>query len=205
METLKKLQSGLLICVANIRNMRKKIGLYSINGLRNGVNGLKKGILAIVAFCIMFLMASICSAHWMPESEMYVGGIGPGCTMSYVESIYGEPTHRNWFNTDGVRGVTYNYGNEFFVTGRTWSNDRMRKENDLPVVGYRLLANNLSTPSGFTVSVPIKTVAGMYGWGRKFQYRGKLGYTYEFPYERSMTFYVDSYGNINEIALGTDF
>lgn len=39
----------------------------------------------------------------MPKSELFVGGVGPGCTLEYVASVYGQPKEKRWFNSDGVR------------------------------------------------------------------------------------------------------
>ena len=117
----------------------------------------------LLLFTILLLNINVCFAHWMPESETFVGGVGPGCTLGYVKSIYGEPQQKKWFNGDGIRGVAYIYGPLFSITGRTWNNDP-RPENDLIVVGYSLKANNLSTPSGITVGIPYSTVSGMYGY-----------------------------------------
>lgn len=166
---------------------------------------LGKGILLVVCFVVMLFSSTVaCFAHWMPESETYVGGVGPGCTLSYVKSIYGEPDHKSWFNSDGVRGVTYEYGSKFRITGRTGSNDS-RAEDDLIVCGYDLKANNLATPSGITVGVPYKTVAGMYGSGAQLKSGGKVGYSYDFSDMREMSLYVNSDGIIVEIYVGTDF
>ena len=52
-------------------------------------------------------MSNCCLAHWLPKSELFVGGVGPGCTLEYVASVYGQPKEKRWFNSDGVRGVTY--------------------------------------------------------------------------------------------------
>ncbi|MCH4188650.1 MAG: hypothetical protein LKF74_08235 [Megasphaera sp.] len=163
---------------------------------------MKKIILTIIALA---LSISCSFAHWLPESETFVGGVGYGCTLEYVKSIYGEPSNKRWFNTDGVRGVTYSYGPLFSVTGRTWDKDQ-KPEGELTVTGYTLKANNLATPSGLTVGIPYETVANMYGSVPKWtSHDGRTGYIYEFNHLREMIFYVNSNGIINEIVFGTDW
>ena len=68
--------------------------------------------------CAWLLTAALCLAHSLPDTEAYVGGIGPGCTLGYVKSIYGEPTNAKRFTSDGVRVATYWYGDGFRVIGR---------------------------------------------------------------------------------------
>lgn len=161
-------------------------------------------ILLILGLTIL-LCQSVAFAHWMPREEMYVGGVGAGCTLGYVKSVYGEPKEKHWFNTDGVRGVTYEYSDTFSVTGRTGNQDP-RAEDDLIVVGFSLKDNSLSTPSGLTVGIHYETVAGMFGRVEKSTFDGRISYSYpatQFPIE--MTFYVDDKGIITEIYEGTDF
>lgn len=61
----------------------------------------------MIIFFSLFIMPDCCFAHWLPKSELFVGGVGPGCTLEYVASVYGQPKEKRWFNSDGVRGVTY--------------------------------------------------------------------------------------------------
>lgn len=134
----------------------------------------------MIIFFSLFIMSDCCSAHWLPKSELFVGGIGPGCTLEYVASVYGQPKEKRWFNSDGVRGVTYIYSPYFSITGRTGSRDP-RPESELIVVGYTLKNNSLSTQSGLTVGIPYETVAGMYGTVKKEydSYRNKFYYSYD--------------------------
>lgn len=62
-------------------------------------------ILFIFTICLVYSFSNICLAHWLPKSELFVGGVGPGCTLEYVASVYGQPKEKRWFNSDGVRGV----------------------------------------------------------------------------------------------------
>lgn len=146
------------------------------------------------------------------KSELFVGGVGPGCTLEYVASVYGQPKEKRWFNSDGVRGVTYIYSPYFSITGRTGSRDP-RPESELIVVGYTLKNNSLSTQSGLTVGIPYKTVAGMYGTVKKEydSYRNKFYYSYDWDDEKRyyfqpvMCFFVDKNNIITEIYVGTDW
>jgi len=158
--------------------------------------------LFLICFMLLFSMGT-CFAHWMPTSETYVGGVGYGCTMGYVKSIYGEPAQKEWFNSDGMRGVWYIYSPTFRVVGRAGNVDT-RSENDLTVVGYDSKANNLSTPSGITVGISYDTVAGMYGREPLSRsYDGKMQHIYKFGDMQEMIFYVDDTNIITEIRFGT--
>ncbi len=144
-------------------------------------------------------------AHWMPRSEMYVGGVGAGCTMGYVKSVYGEPKEKRWFDTDGVRGVTYRYSDTFSVTGRTGSTDP-REEEELEVVGFSLKEDSLATPSGLTVGIPYETVAALFGPGEESRLGGRLSYSYTARNQAvELTFYVDDQGIVTELYEGTEF
>lgn len=162
-----------------------------------------KRILMICAF-IYTMICSTCFAHWLPESELYVGGVGAGCTMEYVQSVYGQPKEKMWFNSDGVRGVSYIYSDTFCVFARVGADDPT-PEGDLPVCGFDLKEGSMATPSGITVGIPYITVAGMFGRvDEEKEYDGRSRYDYPIGM-RTMSFYVDKYGVIEEIYLGTDF
>lgn len=159
----------------------------------------------LVLGLLILLCQGIVFAHWMPREEMYVGGVGAGCTLGYVKSVYGEPKEKRWFNSDGVRGVTYKYSEMFSITGRTGNQDS-RAEEDLLVVGFSLKDNSLATPSGLTVGIPYETVVGMFGRVEKSTFGGRTSYSYAAPKSPiEMTFYVDSKGIITEIYEGTEF
>ena len=161
-------------------------------------------IILIIGLAVL-LGQSVAFAHWMPREEMYVGGVGAGCTLGYVKSVYGEPKEKWWFNSDGVRGVTYKYSDTFSVTGRTGNQDS-RAEDDLMVVGFSLKDSSLATPSGLTVGIPYETVAGMFGRVEKSTIRGRISYSYPAPKSPiEITFYVDGKGIITEIYEGTEF
>ena len=162
---------------------------------------MKKLLLALI---IALSIPMSCFAHWLPQSEMYVGGVGINCTLGYVKSVYGQPAEKKWFNFDGIRGVTYIYSPTFSITGRTGNMDR-RAEDELLVVGFNLKEGSLATPSGITVGMPIETVFGMYGRVPKTtSHDGRHEYIYSVGF-REMAFYVNGSENITEIRVGTDW
>ncbi|MCR5176974.1 MAG: hypothetical protein K6C05_09025 [Anaerovibrio sp.] len=165
-----------------------------------------KLIKTAIALCVFFVSTSaVALAHWMPESEMYIGGVGHGCTLEYVKSIFGEPQEKKWFNSDGCRGVRYIYNQSYSVTARV-KDDDPTPENKLQVTNVNLKGSNLDTPSGLTVGIPYQTVAGMFGMGEKKQYTDRMFYYYKLENtNRSMTFYVNNFGIITEIIYAEEW
>ena len=159
-----------------------------------------------LSMCVTMVMFSAgAMAHWMPESEMYIGGVGHDCTLAYVRSIFGDPVEKKWFNVDNCRGVRYIYSPVFSVTARTGSEDPT-PEDILKVTNVNLKASNLDTPSGLTVGIPFQTVAGMYGFGEKMQITDRVFYNYPVKdTNRSMRFYVDKMGIITEIIYAEEW
>lgn len=162
-----------------------------------------------LCLCCGIMLASAvpatCLAHWLPETEYVLGGIGYGCTMGYVRSIYGEPMQKKWFNNDGFRGVQYIYSRDFSVTARVADNDPM-PEDDLPVKNVRSALNNICTPTGIAVGIPVTTLTGMYGKGEKKDYSGRVFYYYKLENtNRSMSFYINNAGFITEIIYAEEW
>lgn len=160
----------------------------------------------LLAVCVTFLsFSSAALAHWMPESEMYIGGVGHDCTLAYVRSIFGDPVEKKWFNVDKCRGVRYIYSPTFSVTARTGSEDPT-PEDQLKVTNVNLKASNLDTPSGLTVGIPFQTVAGMFGFGEKMQFSDRVFYNYQVKdTNRSMYFYINNLGIITEIVYAEEW
>ena len=155
---------------------------------------------------LTILFSATCFAHTMPESEMFLRGVGPKTTLAQVKNIYGEPAGKDEFKGEGVRVVTYLYGPLFKVYGRTYAEDTSPEDN-LKVVGYRVKDKNITTPSGFSVEMPYQAVVKKFGPGEKFtDYDGRTGYIYSFNSGvTALTFYVDKNEIISEINLGTEF
>ena len=165
-----------------------------------------KRILLLLLTMLTLLFTASCFAHTMPESELYLRGVGPKTTLAQVKTVYGEPAGKDEFKGDGVRVVTYDYGPLFKVFARTYAKDTSPEEN-LKIVGYSVKDKNITTPSGFSVEMPYKAVVKKFGPGEKFtDYDGRIGYIYSFNNGvTSLTFYVDKNDLISEIHLGTDF
>lgn len=161
-----------------------------------------KRILMIATFLVTVCVS--CFAHSMPGSEMVVGGVGIGCNLRYVKSVYGYPMEIRPFNTDGVKGVTYVYSPAFSITGRTSFRDT-RPEDELMVVSFKITNGYLATPSGIRVGDHINKVFNLFGSvPSRINYQNRKGYDYSIG-SHCMTFYVNNNNIINEIYAGTDW
>ena len=78
-----------------------------------------KRIVLLLLTMLSILFSATCFAHTMPESEMFLRGVGPKTTLAQVKAIYGEPAGKDEFKGEGVRVVTYVYSPLFKVFGRT--------------------------------------------------------------------------------------
>ncbi len=162
--------------------------------------------LLMICFAVLLLCQATAFAQNMPREELYIGGVGVGCTLGYVKEIYGEPKEVQ--KETGQRGaiiVKYVYSDAFKVIGRT--NERNpQAEEEITVVSAILNDNSLSTPSGFTVGMPYATVAQMFGEGHKHTYKGRTWYDYSGTRALGglvMEFFVDSSEIITEIKVCT--
>ncbi|MBR1645874.1 MAG: hypothetical protein IJ685_03755 [Selenomonadaceae bacterium] len=166
-----------------------------------------KKIFLFATFLFFVTTFAQVSANSMPISEMCVGGVGYGSSLGYVKKIYGEPVDKTFFTGEGVRVVTWIYSEYFSVAARTGAEDFSPEEN-LPVVGFSLKNNSLSTPSGLTVGMNYNEVVKMWGRGELFESEAGRSYFYvpaDSQIPMVLTFYVDADGTITEIQLGTDF
>ena len=119
--------------------------------------------IAVMLFALSTLLMSTGFAAMVgkvPDSEASLGGITLGNTMSYVRSVYGEPTEPAWgkdrLNQDAK---SYRYGKGFFILERLYDNT---------VAELMTSANNgIATPMGITVGVPKSTVDQLYSGGRE--------------------------------------
>ena len=80
-----------------------------------------KRIVLLLLTMLSILFSATCFAHTMPESEMFLRGVGPKTTLAQVKAIYGEPAGKDEFKGEGVRVVTYVYSPLFKVFGRTYA------------------------------------------------------------------------------------
>ncbi len=133
----------------------------------------------------------------MPHSEWTVGGVGYGCTLGYVKSVYGEPQDKKIINisTNGsFRNVTYIYSPTFEIWGVG-----TKAEEDLKVFGFKCTDSTLQTPSGFHVGMPYTAVTNKYQSGKKIVREGRTYYQHD-----CFHFYVDRQEMITEIELRLD-
>ena len=142
----------------------------------------------------------------MPSSEMSLGGIVPlKITLRDVKNIYGEPADKKVFEGEGAHVVTYSYGSLFKVFGRTGvSKDKnmMIIENNIPVIGYSIYANNLATQSGFKVGMPYQNVIDLYGVGKQYSHEdGTVSYYYSNHQLQQISFNIDDKGIITGISV----
>lgn len=118
---------------------------------------------AVMVFALSMMVVGTCLAYTfgpVPASEASLGGITLGSPMSYVRSVYGEPTETAWgkdrLNQDAK---SYRYGKGFFILERLYDNT---------VAELMTSANNgIATPMGITVGVPKSTVDQLYSGGRE--------------------------------------
>ena len=118
--------------------------------------------IAVMAVVLSMMVVSSCLAYAfgpVPASEASLGGITLGSPISYVRSVYGEPTETAWgkdrLNQDAK---SYRYGKGFFILERLYDNT---------VAELMTSANNgIATPMGITVGVPKSTVDTLYSGGR---------------------------------------
>ncbi len=162
----------------------------------------------VVLVCSFFLFFCSVAFASMPPEEMFVGGVGVGCTMGYVEEIYGRPYGKQRYEGEGIRTVTYLYHGGFRVTGRTGIRDD-RDDEDMIVVGFRLTGTDLKTPSGIGVGMSYwDDVVPLFGEGKRFvNYKGELSYIYQGSRMMEFSFKLDlgDEDTIIEIYQGTDW
>ena len=106
--------------------------------------------------CILFLLlalllpASLCAAAEVPEEDVAIGGIRIGSTISYVESIYGEPNRierpggwNSFPDNPKVYGIHYSYGSSVVM--------RFRADNETLYAMEVTEDNGFQTPRGIHV------------------------------------------------------
>ena len=163
-----------------------------------------KGKLIAFFVFLSLLVSSVALAHSMTREEMYVGGVGPGCTLGYVQEVYGEPMDKKEFADNWIHVVTYIYSENFSVTGRYMTGDDI-PEKDINVTGFTLKDNSLATPSGIRVGTPYQEVVQKFGSGDVVHISGKTYYCYTAPHSAvEMSFVVDAKNIITEIRAGTE-
>lgn len=138
--------------------------------------------IAVMIFALAAMAVGSCFAAMVgnvPDSEASLGGITLGNKMSYVRSIYGEPTEQHLTKTVlNENGVAYRYGQGFFILENLY---------DYSIEELVSNANNgIATPMGITVGVPKSTVDALYGegnlWKGAYRYLTDKGKRIEIEY-----------------------
>ena len=134
---------------------------------------------------LMLLVSGSCFAARtgnVPATEGSLGGITLGCDMSYVESIYGNPSERYW-TKDHIHedAIANRYGKGFYI---------LQSSYNMKVDEVYVNANNgIATPAGVTVGVPKTTVDSLYGsgsyWKGSYMYWTTAGKVIEITYGRN--------------------
>ena len=161
----------------------------------------------ITALFLALLIPSVSFAE-MPREEMYVGGVGAGCTLGYVREIYGEPDDVRYFSGEGIKSISYIYSDGFSISGRVFSRDE-RPEEDYVVVGFKLSDPDLATPSGIRVGMSYwDDVVSKFGEGKRFiSFSDELMYIYKGDRMMSFSFVLDDDDEDTIIGIhqGTDW
>lgn len=165
-------------------------------------------ILAVFLFClaVVFPVQALAYPATMARSEFVIGGIPLYSSFEYVQQIYGTPSN---VKTKPYHGENYwclyDYNGLFGVFGITKNSED--PSEDGVVWGVTCKESNLTTPSGFRVGMPFKTVAAAYPPPRP-RFDSKTNqYIYDYGAERAamlhMDFVVDRKGIIKEISIST--
>ena len=163
-----------------------------------------KRILVLAGLFVMLLTSAAFAARSsMPRSAMYIGGVGSGCTVGYVKSIYGEPADEDWFEGEGVRVVTLLYSDAFKVMARTSLRNPV-DEDEMIVCGFTCTDPSFKTPFGVGVGMPFSKVSDKFGPGGKTtNHRGEVFHYYSAGAVET-DFYIDNNGIIRKIYQGTE-
>lgn len=89
----------------------------------------------------------------VPYDKVSIGGVGPGSSIGYVKSIYGEPSSTNY---DTPTSATYEYGNSFVLTSNP-------KDSQTIYTVFSSAHNGLNTPDGVGVGMKESVLEEKYG------------------------------------------
>ncbi len=131
-----------------------------------------KKLISSMAFLMTLLVATICSAESVSDSEVSLGGIPYQASSDYVQSIYGRPSSSSTTYDHPLfpgRVTTWKYGSSsiiIFVNGS--------------VVHVSATANNgFATPAGAYVGMKASVLQSLYGTPTH-QEQNKNGRSYAF-------------------------
>ena len=157
----------------------------------------------ISALCMLATIcaSSVCFAS-IPDSELYIGGIGIGTTNQEVQTIYGDPwaltsqgkNHKLWKG----EVKTYEYGKE--KTYKIIFNDNK------VIQVYSKANNGLETPAGLHVGLTKEDVLDFYGEPdiiNEYNGKDKWFYASETNEHKGMAIVIDNKTEkVKEITVG---
>ncbi len=140
---------------------------------------------AAAAGCLMLAAGPVCLARVATE-QIAVGGIGPGATSAYVESVYGQPDRSEQVTSDtGTTYLEYQYGSHFLVGFH---------ENDQTAAYVTCTSDNLTTPGGAAVGMTADILGNVYGQAdHLYHYNDKTLYVYDDGQGNSLSFDVQNF------------
>lgn len=162
-------------------------------------------MLKALAVGAMLLVSSVCSAHSLTDSEMYIAkaGIaktGIGCTMDDTRKAFGLPEEKRFFNVNGLRGVNYVFTYYNVEIMGAVPTAEYKNEKALPVISFMIKDNRAATPSGITVGTEFSKVVNLFGYAPASTCEeGHTRYDYEYN-GKVMSFCVGSDGLVKEIS-----
>ena len=132
-------------------------------------NRVKLGAFALVlgAAC----MISSVAAAQISNDRIAIGGVGPGCTPDYVESVYGAPTSQESGSNGDQTYLEYNYNNGYII-GFDGAGSQ--------AVAVTCTTDNLATPDGVTVGMEASVLSDKYGTADHiYNFNDKSLYVYD--------------------------
>lgn len=135
---------------------------------------IRRFAVTVFACCLMF---SAVLAQAISTERIAVGGIGPGSTTAYVQTIYGTPTSASEISADtGVNYIEYTYGNTLLVGFEASTQGAMYVTST---------SNTLETPDGVTTGMTADVLSRVYGSANHIYSHG----------DKSLYVYDDGVGN----------
>ena len=147
--------------------------------------GFIRKIAAACIGCAAFWVSSSCLAQ-ITVDQIAVGGVSPGCTIDYVEGVYGQPMASERVVSDtGVNYIEYNYENHLLVGFQ---------ESDSTAVYVTCTSDNLSTPDGVAVGMTADVLNDKYGQAdHLYSYNYKSLYEYDDANGNCLSFDVQNF------------
>lgn len=146
---------------------------------------MKKIITTLWSCAILLLPVGSCFAT-LDTDQIAIGGVGPGCTTEYVESVYGTPTSSENISADtGINYVEYNYDGQFLVGFHAGNSQ---------VMYVTCTADNLKTPAGIGVGMTADVLTPVYGAADNlYNFNDKTLYEYDDGNGNTLSFDVQNF------------